>query len=339
MSYRQHYKGYVHYSGSVSYPASQNGGTVNYSGSEPVYITIEVDTNAFDASIVHCNQSLDGLTTAVVATETAQVAAKQKAAKKISNSIIDGFFQYVGADLSQKIKELASKCESFFFALTGHKENCLSKNKQMQDDYNRITRRYSKIFEDLDKETVSRIAQLDKPTFQFADTAQNLISQKVNNKLFGISAISANESIRLETLLSCSHIKQLTSALLKKTENYLQGTYKLEHSLAGMFEKGEQEGDILLPILYLETTNKKQEKEHMIYKSGNTYKNPCNDIDNQILAQFQSNTIQWEEMESDDFDKIVSYLNTDIQSRSIEERTLKTMFNLLKQRGIQTIKA
>ena len=335
MSYRQHYKGYVHYSGSVSYPASQSGGSVSYSGSEPVYITIEVDTNAFDASVVHCNQTLNGLTSAVVATEAAQVAAKQKATQKISNSILDGFFQYVGADLSQKIKELVSKCESLFFALTGHKESCLSKNKQMQDDYNRITKRYSKIFEDLDKEIISRIAQLDKPTFQFADTAQNLINQKANNGLFGISTVSANENIQLETLLSCSHIKQQASTLLKKAENYLQGTYRLERSLSGMFEKGKPEGDVLLPILYLETTNEKQEKEHILYKADNAY----NDIDNQILNQFKSDTIQWNNMESDEFDKIISYLNADIQSHSIEDRTLKTMFNLLKQREIQTIKA
>lgn len=338
MSYRQHYTGYVHYSGSVSYPASQSGGSVSYSGSEPVYITIEVDTVAFDNSIVNCNQSIDGLTTAVVATEAAQIAAKQDAAKKISHSILDGFFQYVGADLSQKIKELASKCESLFFALSGHKENCLSKNKQMQDDYSRITRRYSKVFDDLDKETVSRIAQLDKPTFQFADTAQDVISRKYNNELLGISTVSANESVRLETLLSCSHIKQQASTLLKKTENYMQGIYRLERSLAGMFEKGGQEEDVLLPIIYLETTNEKQKKEHMLYKTEETYKDSCKDVDTRILDQFQSNAIEWKEMTSDDFDKIISYLNADIQSQSIENRTLKTMFNLLKRREIQTIK-
>ena len=339
MSYRQHYTGYVHYSGSVSYPASQSGGSVSYSGTEPVSITIEVDTVAFDNSIVNCNQSLNGLTTAVVATEAAQIAAKQEAAKKISNSILDGFFQYVGADLSQKIKELASKCESLFFALNGHKENCFSKNRQMQDDYSRITRRYAKVFDDLDKETASRIAQLDNPTFRFADTAQEVIGRKDNNELLGISTVSANESIRLETLLSCSHIKQQASALLKKSERYIQGIYRLERSLADMFEKGGQEEEVFLPILYLETTNEKQEKEHTLYKTEDTYKDSGKDVDAQMLDQFKSEAIQWEGMDSDDFDKIISYLNADIQSQAIEDRTLKTMFNLLKQREIQTIKA
>lgn len=154
MSYRRSYTGYVHYSGTVSYPASQNGGSVSYSGSEPVYITIDVDTNAFDASVGHCNNAVNALTGAVVATEAAQVESKRQASKQIASTIVKGFFDYVGADLSQKIKELSSKCESLFIALMGHKDNCLSKSKQMQDDYNRISKRYSKIFEDLDKETV-----------------------------------------------------------------------------------------------------------------------------------------------------------------------------------------
>ena len=175
MSYRQSYTGYVHYSGTVSYPASQNGGSVSYSGSEPVYITIDVDTNAFDSSVANCNSAVNGLTTAVVATEAAQVESKRRTSTQIAASIVKGFFEYVGADLSQKMKELSSKCESLFVALMGHKDNCLAKSSQMQDDYNRIFKRYAKIFDDLDKETVSRIEVLDRPTFQFADSTQKVL--------------------------------------------------------------------------------------------------------------------------------------------------------------------
>ena len=145
MSYTRRYTGYVHYSGTVSYPASERGGSVSYSGEEPVYITIDVDTDAFDASVGNCNTAVNGLTSAVVATEAAQVESKRRASKQIAAAIVKGFFDYVGADLSQRIKELASKCESLFVALLGHKDTCLSKNKQMQDDYNRITKRYSMI--------------------------------------------------------------------------------------------------------------------------------------------------------------------------------------------------
>lgn len=339
MSYRRSYTGYVHYSGTVSYPASQNGGSVSYSGTEPVYITIDVDTDVFDASVEHCTDAVNALTGAVVATEAAQVESKRRASKQIASSIVKGFFEYVGADLSQKIKELASKCESLFFALMGHKENCLSKSKQMQDDYNRISKRYSKIFEDLDKETVSRIEVLDRPTFQFAETAQNLIDRNSNTELLGISTISANENIKLETVLSCSHVKQQASILLNKANNYLQGTYRLANSVRDMLDESQTEEEILLPVMFVESVINSENKETKIIGTDEEFTPSGESIDSQLRSKFMSKDVEWDDMKTDDFEKVISYLNADVQSGQMEDRTLKTMLGLLNDQAIQTIKA
>ena len=338
MSYRRSYTGYVHYSGTVNYPASQSGGSVSYSGTEPVYITIDVDTNAFDASVDHCTDAVNALTGAVVATEAAQVESKRRASKQIAASIVKGFFEYVGADLSQKIKELASKCESLFFALMGHKENCLSKSKQMQDDYNRISKRYSKIFEDLDKETVSRIEVLDRPTFQFAETAQNLIDRNSNTELLGMSTISANESIKLETVLSCSHVKQQASILLAKANNYLQGTYRLANSVRDMLDESQVEEEIMLPVMFVESVLNSDNKETKIIGTDEEFTPSGESIDSQLRSRFMSKDVEWDDMKTEDFEKVISYLNADVQSGQMEDRTLKTMLGLLNDQAIQTIK-
>lgn len=339
MSYRRSYTGYVHYSGTVSYPASQNGGSVSYSGSEPVYITIDVDTNAFDASVGHCNNAVNALTGAVVATEAAQVESKRQASKQIASTIVKGFFDYVGADLSQKIKELSSKCESLFIALMGHKDNCLSKSKQMQDDYNRISKRYSKIFEDLDKETVSRIDVLDKPTFQFAESAQNLVDRNSNTELLGISTISANENIKLETVLSCSHVKQQASVLLDKANCYLQGTYRLANSVRDMLDDSQAENDILLPVMFVESVKNIENKETRIIGTDDGFTPSGDGIDSTLRSKFMSKDVEWGNMNSNDFDKVISYLNAEVQSDQMDDRTLKTMLGLLNGQAIQTIKA
>lgn len=339
MSYRRSYTGYVHYSGTVSYPASQNGGSVSYSGSEPVYITIDVDTNAFDASVGHCNNAVNALTGAVVATEAAQVESKRQASKQIASTIVKGFFDYVGADLSQKIKELSSKCESLFIALMGHKDNCLSKSKQMQDDYNRISKRYSKIFEDLDKETVSRIEVLDKPTFQFAESAQNLVDRNSNTELLGISTISANENIKLETVLSCSHVKQQASVLLDKANCYLQGTYRLANSVRDMLDDSQAENDILLPVMFVESVKNIENKETRIIGTDDGFTPSGDAVDSTLRSKFMSKEVEWENMNSNDFDKVISYLNAEVQSDQMDDRTLKTMLGLLNGQAIQTIKA
>lgn len=339
MSYRRSYTGYVHYSGTVSYPASQNGGSVSYSGSEPVYITIDVDTNAFDASVGHCNNAVNALTGAVVATEAAQVESKRQASKQIASTIVKGFFDYVGADLSQKIKELSSKCESLFIALMGHKDNCLSKSKQMQDDYNRISKRYSKIFEDLDKETVSRIEVLDKPTFQFAESAQNLVDRNSNTDLLGISTISANENIKLETVLSCSHVKQQASVLLDKANCYLQCTYRLANSVRDMLDDSQAENDILLPVMFVESVKNIENKETRIIGTDDSFTPSGDAVDSTLRSKFMSKDVEWGNMNSNDFDKVISYLNAEVQSDQMDDRTLKTMLGLLNGQAIQTIKA
>ena len=339
MSYRRSYTGYVHYSGTVSYPASQNGGSVSYSGSEPVYITIDVDTNAFDASVGHCNNAVNALTGAVVATEAAQVESKRQASKQIASTIVKGFFDYVGADLSQKIKELSSKCESLFIALMGHKDNCLSKSKQMQDDYNRISKRYSKIFEDLDKETVSRIEVLDKPTFQFAESAENLVDRNSNTELLGISTISANENIKLETVLSCSHVKQQASVLLDKANCYLQGTYRLANSVRDMLDDSQAENDILLPVMFVESVKNIENKETRIIGTDDSFTPSGDAVDSTLRSKFMSKDVEWGNMNSNDFDKVISYLNAEVQSDQMDDRTLKTMLGLLNGQAIQTIKA
>lgn len=339
MSYRRSYTGYVHYSGTVSYPASQNGGSVSYSGSEPVYITIDVDTNAFDASVGHCNNAANALTGAVVATEAAQVESKRQASKQIASTIVKGFFDYVGADLSQKIKELSSKCESLFIALMGHKDNCLSKSKQMQDDYNRISKRYSKIFEDLDKETVSRIEVLDKPTFQFAESAQKLVDRNSNTELLGISTISANENIKLETVLSCSHVKQQASVLLDKANCYLQGTYRLANSVRDMLDDSQAENDILLPVMFVESVKNIENKETRIIGTDDSFTPSGDAVDSTLRSKFMSKDVEWGNMNSNDFDKVISYLNAEVQSDQMDDRTLKTMLGLLNGQAIQTIKA
>lgn len=339
MSYRRSYTGYVRYSGSVSYPASQNGGSVSYSGTEPVYITIDVDTDVFDASISHCNNAVNGLTSAVVATEAAQVESKRKTSMQIAAAIVKGFFEYVGADLSQKMKELASKCESLFFALMGHKENCLSKSKQMQEDYNRISKRYSKVFEDLDKETISRIEILDKPTFHFANVAQTVVNRSSSTELLGISTISANESLKLETILSCSHVKQQANTLIAKANDYLQGTYRLNNSVRDMLYDISEGRDILIPILFVESVANSDSKETKIIASDRRHMKLNDSMNSQLRSKFMSKEIEWDNISSVDFEKIISYLNTDVQSEQMENRTLKTMLELLNEQKIQTIKA
>lgn len=338
MSYVRHYSKRIFYSGSVSYPASQNGGSVSYSGEVPVYISVYVDTDNFDRGINRCNNSVKLLTSAVVATDAAQVESKKKASEKIGAAIVKGFFNYVGADLSQKIKELSSKCEALWGALTGHIDNCRSKKSQMQTDYNRICKRYIKVFEDLDNELVHRIEEMDKPVFDFANESQKVIDRTVDTDLLGISTISSTESIHLETILSCSHVKQEASNLIERSNEYLRNTYRLEHSIRDMLYYKNSNAIIYIPVMYSESTNSNGQKDEKIYFGDSEYGLSGADEESNILSKFMSKDIHWGPMDPMDAEKIISYINSDIQANAVDDRVLRTMLDLLNKQNIQTIK-
>ena len=273
-----------------------------------------------------CKGHVNGLTAAVAATEAAEVEAKKLSSRKIAQSILKGFFNYVGADLSQKIK-------------VGHRENCLSKRGQMQDDYNRISKRYGKLFDDLDKETVSRIEQLDRPVFLFAESARGVVDRNSNTELLGLSTVSANENLRLETVLACSHVKQQAGTVLNKAEEYLMGSYILTHSVQHMLEDGLDASDILLPMLFVETAAGDGTLQSRVYGTEGTFVPHDEKAEQIILSDFLSKDRTWEDLPDEDLSRILAYINAKIQSDNLEERTLKTMLDLMNGPAIRIIKA
>ena len=338
MSYTEYHSATIHYSGTVSYPPSEHGGTKSYSGSVPVSIAVHVDTDEFDRSVRNCNRSIHGLTAAVVATEAAQVEAKKAASRRIANTIIQGFFNYVGADLAQKIKELAAKCEATFLELMDQKQTCLAKTSQMQNDYEMISRRYSKIFEDLDKETVSRIEQLDKPAFQFADSAQAVVDMGCDSGLLGLATVSANENLQLEAILSCSHVKMQARKLIDGANEYLKGTYRLTRSVSEMLTEESEEHDINLPVIYFESVNSDNHSVSSIYRAESGFAPSGDAVESNLRSKFMSGMTEWEDMPSEYKERTMPYFNSLLQSDQLDERLQKTILGLMEGNNIQTIK-
>jgi len=225
MSYRQNYSATVPYSGSVSvsYPASQNGGstTAHYSGNVPVHVVIDVNTHPFDGSIAKCNGSLDVLTGSVVAMNSAQCAAIQNTAKKVSASIIDGFFATINNELSQQLQALDSAIKAGFGLITQQAKAVSAQKSVMETDYNRISSRYVTLFSDLDTECYKRIYALDKQSFLLSTKVQNeLLSEKTSNNA-ALNLLEITEESSSKILLLVSSLNRKTRDVLKTMHDYI----------------------------------------------------------------------------------------------------------------------
>lgn len=217
----------VRYSGSVSYPASEHGGSISYSGtaSETVHFDVTVDTEPFDAAVDNMKDGVDLLTGSVVATETAQLDAIRKSSKKIGDTIVAGFFKTVKSDISQQIAQLKIQSDALLLQLKTLAQRCKEKQKQMGADYHRIADRYIKFFTDLNKELENRVYSIDEPVFHATRTLDQIGSHAGNEDAAATVSVSANENSHLHSMLTAGLLKRQAQETIEKGRQFLSAQH------------------------------------------------------------------------------------------------------------------
>lgn len=271
MSYRKtykqkipvYYKGSVRYNGSVSYPASQNGGTKSYSGSVPfegvvneeVEIIIDVDTDEFDASVDRCTKDVKLLTGSVAAMNTAQCAAITTGSQKISQTIINGFINSVKTDLSTQTAALEQTINSKLMLMREQLTTLVEKKKKMESDYQRTTKRYLKIFEDLDKELSNRIHQLDQPVFSFVKEIDCQSDRMLHTDLIHSAVTLNKESEIIQAQIESANVKQHALEAMSQMKMFLTSSAETERTLYESTVEGSGYDTYLFPFCYMESSS------------------------------------------------------------------------------------
>lgn len=338
MSYSRRYTTQiaVHYSGSVSYPASQNGGSTSYSGTayENVTIDIDVNTGEFDAQVGRCRNSVDSLTASVHATEIAQINAIKQSSRKISKTIVRGFFDTVRSEISQQIAELTSRLESTVLHLNQLAERCQSKHKQMQNDYGRLTSRYCKIFDDLNNELENRVYELSRSSFKLKRSTDTLVFDNLHSDMSTTATISAAENSMLQSRLATSLAKKRAQDTIDQAFGYLAKQKQTEYVLTHSTIDDSSTGNLYLPVCYIETDDNG-------VKSRSAHKPPqmlskvdTKDLIAQISQQPIDNTLQsCASQLEENFSREVSatFNNQDAHSKRVMDYVTKLFYSNIKK--------
>lgn len=316
MSYTRTYRERiaVHYSGSISYPASQNGGTKSYSGTayEDVNVSIEVNTEPFDDSVEHCNTNVNLLTGAVVAAEAAQINSIDKNAKKVGKTIVDGFFSYIRSEISQQIAELTQGIDSQLMHLKELSKAVIDKKRQMEGDFLRISSRYIKTFDDLNNELSNRIFELDKPTFVFKKELDNQSIRTTNNDLVNTVAIFGKEGSELQSKISASIAKKRALDTLNKAKVFLWQQRKLNNTIQQSMMNESTESSQYSPVCFVETKADKNQITKGLHAPSFVSALQENQTKNELIEQFAESTNSWCTITKDFTDNLKLYFNSEL---------------------------
>ncbi|MDR1181417.1 MAG: hypothetical protein LBL13_05530 [Bacteroidales bacterium] len=343
MSYSRSYRERisVHYSGTVSYsyPASEHGGsgTAHYSGTtyEDVNINLHVDTNPFDRSVANCNTNVNLLTGAVVATEAAQIASIDSNAKKVGQTIVDGFFKTIRSEISQQIMELSTQLDATLMHLHELAKRCVDKQRQMETDYNRISSRYIKTFDDLNNELENRIFELDKPAFVFKRESDKNSVRTLGGDLVSVVSVFGREGGELQVKISASIAKKRALDTIGKANTFLLKQKKMNSIIHQSMLNENRAATQYSPVCYMETGNEQSQIEKQVYQSDFLPKIQVNELIDGFKLQ------KWDNISKTGRENIQRYFNAEISSRyvSADSHENRVKENILKMLNSNLIKS
>ena len=347
MSYSQSYSASIPYSGSVNYPASQNSGTMPYSGTVPVYITINVNTQPFDGSVDRFNKSVGVLTGSVVAMKTAQCLAIQQTGEEVSAAMINGFFGAIKTELSQQIQALDSAMKACFGLLIQQSKAVADKQNVMEGDYNRISSRYIRLFDDLDNECYKRIFALDKPSFTLSEKVQKELLSESSSNTAALNLLGFEEVSSSKTLLFISSLNRKALDVLQTMHDYITQESRM-NSLVNSFLSNEEIDDTVpfyLPVVWTESDMLddnnvsresfipdcvSQEKNQIIAETANAF---CSGVSQ---SEWKAITDTGKEALNREFNTLAESCFTDLNNET-EQRIYKTMLSLWQNANSLTL--
>jgi hypothetical protein len=332
MSYTRSYHEVVSKTVSVSYPKSDSGGTTSVTVDIPVDVNIHVDTLPFDKSVHHCDNNVDLLTAAVVATESAEIISKEKNSAKVGETIVGGFFSYIRSEISQQVAELKQSIDAQLMHLKELSQACLAKKTQMEGDYNRISSRYGKIFEDLNNELSNRITELDKNTFLFKRETDNQNIRTTDNDLVTTVAIFGAESGDLQSKLSASIAKKRALDTLNKAIIFLLQQKQLNSTIRLSMLNENTEELYSVPICFVEFNHANNQNSTSLFIADQLISTHEKDINKELVDNFRSGTLKWETIPIDyqktlglffDIELNTKFFSNDPHSVRVRERIQK----------------
>ena len=259
MSYSKNYSATLPYSGSVSYsyPASQNGGSgsVHYSGSIPVNVTINVDTQPFDGSVNRFNSQIDLLTGSIVAMHAAQCAAIEQTSTEVSAALISGFYGTINTELSQQVQALDSEVKATQGLILEQDKAVTDKKRQMEADFNMIASRYIRLFADLDNECHRRIYALDKPSFNLSEKVQQQLLSENSRDTAASNLLGIDEESSVNSLVFVSSIYRRVLDVLKTLRDYINQESSISALVNSLLidEKIDSNVPMSIPVVWIES--------------------------------------------------------------------------------------
>lgn len=292
-----------------------------------------VDTSPMASEIKKVSHGVDRVSGAVIAMQTAVIAAEEEGAEHVCRNVNKGFYSLMHSQISQKIAQLTSTVEAKLFELGQYAAALKGIQARMATDYNMISGRYTKLFKSINNNLESRVAELDMPVFKLVNRDVKIVDNRMrlNSAQFTVNQL---ESVLSSQLITASKVKmdaQTTLGVITKfvKDSNIQ-TKKSECTMQQT--RIDSVEDIYIPVSIVESTSAMGNLavNYYVARSGN--EEIDKNIDTSVREQSVNSVLhgKWSNIDSNDMANIEAEFNNLLNSSSDDERVkdeIAKMFN------------
>lgn len=257
MSYTRSYSSSVTVNGSkvVSYPATQHGGTttVHFSETVPIDINITVETDPFDNSVYKAAKNVDGLTASVVAMNAANCAAIKASSEKVSQSLINGFYNLINNDIALKKSENNSQLQAKIALLNALANDMREKHARMSEDVERLKAHYNNIFKGLDDDLAKRIKEIDRPSFNLCEKIRTGIILKPYLSMVASTACDVDLDNQTMDRITIARIRHKVSEVIDTMADSLGKNLLYRRMMKDSLwnTRADETTEVYIPVAYM----------------------------------------------------------------------------------------
>lgn len=294
-----------------------------------------VDTNPMANSVDTVSYSVKGVTGAVVAMQSAVINAEREASKRICENVDSGFYILMSSQLSQKMALCSSQISSHLLKMQKFRADILAVRNAMQNDYNRISSRYFKIFNNLDKNLEQRIKALDSAAVKIAKVKEEFLL-KARDESASLMLIGTDAQITSQKAI-VAKVKTKTARAISVMAETVKDNFQYKENLAGtlMEDVIEEEKNEYVPFLVCESESMVSENNFV----KNVYAPDKNEVYNLLQAknEVQNTQFNWETSSKEEQIQIRSFFEKQCQREGVDDRVFAQMMRLFENSSLEEI--
>jgi hypothetical protein len=305
---------------------------------------INVDTTPMARSVDSVRGHVNGVTTAVVAMEAAVIATEREASKNICKNVDSGFYMQIKSQISQKSVAAYSEMTSKQMLLMQQVKILEAKKRQMENDFNMVSRRYGKLFKSLNKALETMIKELDKPAMAIAEVKRTLVFDKLKDSSSMLLS-AADETVSTAQTALSGKLKQKTRSTMHTLSDSVLENQSYTGKLKRMMQNkkspnsGSEALDFcLLPVIFSSSEsflNKENIKETVYSAQSPFWQNVTPIVAAVTNAQ---SGFSWDEISEEKREVIKKEFIALLEKEPIDQRETGEIMRLFEQTRLEVLK-